>query len=289
VMKQLTEALESPKHRWPPSLLRGMWQDLIELQAGRKRSPAAEARWLNLLGYCLRPGFGMAADDWRVSQTWRTVYGKLAFAAASSRSESLILWRRIAGGFTAGQQMAVYQQVASPLRSVLDPQRRSKGNVPLPTAAELIELLRLAGCLELLPKAEKQQLGSALLELIDQKRWQTARHALLWTLGRLGNRVPMVGPLNTVVEVECVEAWLRKLLQRPSSEPAWQLAIMLCARLTGDRYRDVAPDLRREIVLQLQQAPQHYRILVEQGGSLADEESNEIVGESLPLGLRTRA
>ena len=81
------------------SLLRRIWEMLMELEPGRRKSPPHEARWLNLLGYCLRPGYGLAVDDWRVAETWKTVQGKLAHSAATSRTESLILWRRIAGGF----------------------------------------------------------------------------------------------------------------------------------------------------------------------------------------------
>ena len=37
-----------------------MWEMLMELEAGRRKSPQHEARWLNLLGYALaarlRPG-----------------------------------------------------------------------------------------------------------------------------------------------------------------------------------------------------------------------------------------
>ena len=289
VVKQLVQALGMPKHQWPPSLLRSMWQDLIDLDSARRSSAAVEARWLNLLGYCLRPGFGMAADDWRVSQTWRTVYGKLGFATASSRSEALILWRRIAGGFTAGQQMAVYQQVASPLRGVLDPQRRAKGGTAPLQPAELVEMLRLVGSLELLPKSEKEQIGGWLLAMLDNKRWLAARDSLLWTIGRLGNRVPAYGPLNTTVDTDTVEQWLEKLVRFSQPQLAsWQLAVMLCARRTGDRYRDIDAALRASLVRLLDQAPQHYRTLVEHGGRIEAEESSQIIGESLPLGLRTR-
>ena len=37
-----------------------------------QRSPAHEVRWLNLTGFCVRPGFGAAADAWRISEL-RTV------------------------------------------------------------------------------------------------------------------------------------------------------------------------------------------------------------------------
>ena len=289
VVKQLVQALGMPKHQWPPSLLRSMWQDLLDLDAARRSSTVTEARWLNMLGYCLRPGFGMAADDWRVSQTWRSVYGKLAFASASSRNESLILWRRIAGGFTAGQQMAVYQQVAGPLRGVIDPTRRAKGATAPLQPNELIEMLRLVGSLELLPKNEKEQLGNWILALLDNKRWQAARDSVLWTIGRLGNRVPAYGPLNTVVDIETVEGWLEKLVRVVQSDSsAWQLAVLLCSRKTGDRYRDIDAALRASLLKLLASAPPHYRQLVEHGGQIEADESSQIIGESLPLGLRTR-
>ena len=40
---------------------------------GRRRGARFEARWLNLLGFCLRPGFGAPLDDWRVGRL-RGVY-----------------------------------------------------------------------------------------------------------------------------------------------------------------------------------------------------------------------
>ncbi len=288
LMQALADRLEMNRQAWPPSLLRSMWQDLIELEAGRRVSPEHEARWLNLLGYTLRPGYGLAADDWRVAQTWRTVFGRLAFAAPTSRSESLILWRRIAGGFTAGQQLAVYQQVAGPLRNLLDPLRRAKSGAAV-APNELAELLRLVGSLELLPKFEKCQLGNWLLDLQRLKKWAFSSAAIFWALGRLGSRVPASGPLNTVIDTEHVELWLDQLLTRFSVDyaPAYHLALMQCSRRVHDRYRDIAESLRARVIekLSLTAAPEHYVVLVAEGGKLAAEESSQIVGESLPLGL----
>jgi hypothetical protein len=290
LMGELIESLGIGRSSWPPNLLRGMWQSLMELRDGREKSAAHEARWLNLLGYCLRPGYGLAADDWRVAETWRTVHGKLTFPAASSRNESLILWRRIAGGFTAGQQLTVYQQIAGPLRNVLDPVKRSKGGGGT-NAQELIELLRLVGSLELLPKSEKQLLGDWLVQLLHVNKWSACRSAILWTIGRLGARVPAYGPLNTVVETEYVSRWLDALLKRSIDDSNYPLALMLCARRVADRYRDLAPELRSRVLDELEavKSPEHYRTLVEDGGQLDGEEASQILGESLPLGLRIKA
>ncbi|MCA9129061.1 MAG: Hsp70 family protein [Planctomycetales bacterium] len=282
----LTEAMGKNRSKWPPSLLRAMWSDLMRLETGRGKSAAHEARWLNLLGYCLRPGYGLAADDWRVASTWRTMQGKLAFATPTSRNESLILWRRIAGGFTAGQQLTVYQQVASPLRATLDPTRRAKGSGGC-TATELIELLRLVGSLELLPKAEKWQLGSWLIELLSVKKWSSCQAAALWTIGRLGSRTPAYGPLNTVIDAARVEKWLRQLCQLALTDPNYWLCLMLCARRVQDRYRDVSDETRALVAkcMQSANASEHYVALVTQGGQLQSEETAQILGEALPLGL----
>ncbi len=289
LMQTLAEQLTLSKSAWPPQLLRSMWDALIELQEGRQQSPEHEARWLNLLGYALRPGYGLAADDWRVAQTWRGVYGKLSFASANSRNESLILWRRIAGGFTAGQQLTVYQQVAGPLRGVLDPVRRSKGGATL-SPQELIELLRLVGSLELLPKSEKSQLGDWLIDLLSVKKWAAARGAALWTIGRLGSRLPVYGPLNCVVDCERVEVWLRKLCSVQLSDTQLALALMLCGRRVHDRYRDIRHEVREMVIARLesQSAPLHWIDLVRDGGQLASDEANQVLGEALPLGLTLR-
>ena len=87
---------------WPTSLLRRIWETLIELEAGRRRSEPHEARWLNLLGFALRPGYGLAVDDWRVAETWRLVQGNrpctrpsaAAPSGGSSGGGSPAGWRR---------------------------------------------------------------------------------------------------------------------------------------------------------------------------------------------------
>ncbi len=289
LMHTLADSLEIRRSDWPPHLLRTLWEGLMEWEAGRRKSAAHEARWLNLLGYSLRPGYGLAADDWRVAQSWRALHGKLAFSAVSSRNEALILWRRIAGGFTAGQQLTVYQQIAGPLRGVLDPARRAKGGSGT-TATELIELLRLVGSLELLPGSEKSQLGDWLLDLLGKKKWAPCQSAVLWALGRLGSRVPTYGPLNCVIDSERASSWVEQLVRTRTEDANYPLAIMLCSRRVGDRYRDIDSDVRGQSLEALRRvdAPQHYQALVRDGGQLDGEEANQILGEALPLGLRLR-
>jgi hypothetical protein len=296
LMKRLASALESDRQNWPPSLLRRMWETLLGWEAGRRRSPAHEARWLNLVGFTLRPGYGMAVDDWRVAETWRKVRGGLAFGAAASRLESLILWRRIAGGLSAGQQQAL----AEPLfASVRDWHRRmSKGGRGKGKekdkrrepggANEASQVWFLLGSLELIAAPRKVELGEQIVDILKRGGQEGLRAALVWALGRLGEREPIYGPLNTVVPATTAAHWLTELMLQDGSDHAVQLAVMQIARRTGDRYRDFDDVTRREVLAWLaeQQAPEHLRQLVEAGGRLDEEEQGQIFGEALPKGLR---
>lgn len=288
--KRLADAIGIERNDWPPSLLRRIWEALIDQESGRRKSPIHEARWLNLLGYSLRPGYGVAVDAWRVSETWRLVAGKLAHQAATSRTESLILWRRISGGLTSGQQKALAEPAMLPIRALH--KRYSTGGTKGGDALnphEANETLRLLGSLELLPLRLKADLGDMLIGLIAKKKLEPIRGAMLWAIGRLGARVPLYGPLNTVVAPEVAARWATALLV--DSKPAdamLDFALVQLARRTNDRYRDLQDTLREQIVTRLQTsgAAAHQIELVTSGGSLDVEEAGKVFGESLPKGLR---
>jgi molecular chaperone DnaK (HSP70) len=292
LVKRLIAALGSDRGEWPTSLLRRIWESLLEAEAGRRKSAVHEARWLNLLGYSLRPGYGLAVDDWRVAETWKTVQGKLAHPAATSRTESLILWRRIGGGLTAGQQRALAEPLVATVRSI---HKRFASAGAKPTEGqfsphEATEVLRLLGSLELLAGERKLELGRMLLELLPKRKLDPLRPAMAWAIGRLGQREPVYGPLNTVVSVAEATRWLAQLLALPVSETTIQFAVVQLARKTGDRYRDMDDELRSQTLLWLKShgAGQHALQLVEHGGQLDTEEQNRVFGDVLPKGLRIR-
>lgn len=290
LVKRLAEALAMGRNDWPPSLLRRMWEALIETEAGRWRSPVHEARWLNLVGFALRPGYGLAGDDWRVAETWRRLQGKLIHPAPMCRTEWWILWRRIAGGLTAGQQQALADPLLASLRAWYHQTTtgRGKGGEFASGTHEAGEVWRFLGSLELLPTSTKLELGQMLVDLMGRKKVEAVRPAMLWALGRIGARQPVYGPLNTVVPPETAAAWLQKVLQLAPADLNAGLAVMLLARRTDDRYRDLPEAPRRAAAhwLRNQQCPAHFLELVEQGGRLADEEQGLVFGESLPKGLR---
>ena len=67
------------RESWPIPTVRAVCDALLEVADGRKLSPRHEVRWLNLFGYCLRPGFGDRNDNLRTTQARRIYEAGLAF------------------------------------------------------------------------------------------------------------------------------------------------------------------------------------------------------------------
>lgn len=238
---RLGETGEISRRQWPTSLLRRIWESLMDTQTGRRRSQVHEARWLNLLGFALRPGYGMAMDDWRVAETWRVLQGKLVHGSVMCRAEWWVLWRRIAPGLAAGQQQALADPVLGPIRAMHHQliTGRGRGGDFSAGSHETAEVWRMLGSLELLKVATKIELGNILLDLYDRKKSEPLRPAIAWSLGRIGARMPMHGPLNAVVPVETAAAWLQRFTEFRHEDPMALLAVMQMARRTDDRYRDL--------------------------------------------------
>ncbi|MCM2370162.1 hsp70 family protein [Aporhodopirellula aestuarii] len=297
LVKRLQSSLELKRDDWPPVLLRGIWESLVRVEPQRRRSPAHESRWLNLLGYSLRPGYGVAVDDWRTSQTWRLLFGKIAHDDPQTRAETLILWRRIAGGLTDGQQA----QLASVLK------RNLMSGTLRPESAEALEAWRLAGSLERLPIADKLDLTRAALRQLERKNARALYPALLWAIGRMATRIPAYGPINLVIGTRDASNILQKLLTCPavhtpaatSSKQTGHpeqirstaaLALTQLSRRCHDRFRDLDDSDRQRVLRQLEDldAPAHFLRLVAEGGQFDHEEQEAIFGDSLPLGIELR-
>jgi hypothetical protein len=293
LVRRLETATTQSRHDWPASLMRSFWESLIDVADGRKLSLEHETRWLNLIGFCLRPGYGLAVDDWRVSHTWKLQSAKVIHARNEQcRAEWWVLWRRVAGGLSEGQQHTLAEPLLATLRTYLRKAGTAKGSPLGYGPHEGAEVLRLLGALELLKLETKLQLGEILLDFIIRDRAVPLRDAAAWALGRLGSRVPIYGPVNALVPMESIESWLTRLDARRVSEgsPPDKLLFSLVqmARLTGDRYRDISPAARSALLEKMSSAnaPAHYIQLIAEGGELAAEEQKIAFGESLPRGLR---
>ncbi|HYC21574.1 MAG TPA: Hsp70 family protein [Candidatus Bathyarchaeia archaeon] len=285
--RALEEALGAGKDAWPLAEIRVLWDRLFALEAGRTRSPGHEARWLNLAGFTLRPGFGEARDSWRVEQLWRLFDRGLVFpGAVQVRAEWWTLWKRAAGGLTRAQQQGLHGEIRAillggPVKSVKS--ARWKGG-----PQELREMWQTAASLERLPAGVKRELATELARRVLRRK---ASDAEIWSFGRLAARSLVYGPANTVIEPQVVEPWLTALADAPWERPAaTALAVTQIARLTGDRARDVSSELRAKLATRLDALAEGRRLARSLRALVALETRDQarVLAESLPIGLRLR-
>lgn len=278
------ERLLGKRADWPLALLRGLFDVLMQGAGFRRRSPEHEKLWLNLTGFCLRPGHGAPLDEWRIGQLWPLYrQGIQHVGEAQAWSEWWTLWRRAAAGLDGAAQQAVFADLAA----YIDPHAAKRGNLGgLARKRGYEDMLRLAGGLERLPAATKSELGDWLLERLSKPGEPEVGW---WALGRAGTRIPLYGGVHDAVAKETAERWLQKLLTLDWRKlPVTGFAAALIARMSGDRSRDIDPELRRAIVQKLQdsKAPRSWLDMVSQIAELTETDVRQAYGEALPAGLR---
>src|SRR5262249_35998080 len=233
-----------------------------------------ELRWLNLAGFCLRPGFGYPGDDFRIEQARRIYSSGLTYSnQAQNEIDWWIFWGRVAGGFNRNQQTDIYQRLSGFLlpRGNKKPQRINPPLMP--------EMWPTASSLELLPIGTKTELGEALIKRVKAGDYKESE---LWCLSRLGARKLFYGPINLVVPPATVTRWVEALLKIPTAGDA--LASM--ARRTEDPTRDLPQATRHPVRAKLQTLPNADRLLaVFEGEEEDDRALGRIFGEELPSGL----
>lgn len=291
IARRISAEIGISRQDWPPSLLRALWSELMDVESCRQRSPKHEARWLNLVGFCLRPGFGMAADDWRVDETWKALKGRLVHGGAACLAEWRILCRRVSGGLSASRQSQLANTRISAIRQKHRQIMTGRGKAADYASGthEAAEVWRMLGSLERLDLATRKELGQIIVDLAGRPVCEPIVPALVWALGRIGARIPVYGPLNQVLSPDSVSPWIRTLLNTMNfTDSIVQLAVMQLCRRTGDRFRDIDEAFRKQILGELHrcEARPHLIQLIDEGGTLDSEETNQILGESLPSGLR---
>jgi hypothetical protein len=290
LIKRLDEILDVPRDRWPPSALRAFWEPLRDAAEQRLKSPRHESRWFNLAGFCLRPGRGYPLDEVRIKALWPVFHqGVPHVKDLQCWAEWWILWRRVAAGLSRQH----HEEIARRLVAFLLPSKgggaAKKGGRPRPEPHELSEMWRCASSLERITPELKESLGGVLLK--ELSRPSLAPH-VLWCLGRLGARVPLYGPANTVIPQATAERWALALLDRSfapgreASDAAFALAQI--GRVSGDRARDLDEPLRTRILEHLESLGTDAAMLqpVREFHELAAEQQAVALGDVLPVGLR---
>ena len=110
----------------------------------------------------------------------------------------------------------------------------------------------------------------------------------LWSLGRLGARIPLYGPLHSVIAAEFAGEWLKKLLDLPMFTPVTASAIALIARRTDDRSRDIPEAIREHAISRLTALGVGEETIQLLSKYVPPERADAVrsFGESLPPGLQ---
>ena len=277
LVSEIEVGLGFGKHAWPLAVIRRLADALLEVGDGRRISPAHESRWLNLTGFCVRPGFGVSTDSWRISELRKVYAAGLAFPKeVQCQVEWLVLWQRAGAGFSAGHQRELAQRVGGQI---------GVGQKKPPRLNPQIEResWRLLASLERLDASQRVKLGD---DLIDRLRRDVRNRSLLWALGRFGARVPFYGPLNSIVPPQAAVRWLDRLLRAPVTPDSAAALVQIAAR-TNDPARDIPDEIRERIADTLDRAEIPGEVLrpLREVVPPSPLDFAQALGESLPEGL----
>lgn len=269
---RLESALGLGRNSWPLDAIRRLADLFLELNEGRRLSPAHEVRWLNLTGLCLRPGFGFPGDDYRIERARRVWAQGLQFASrVECETQWWIFWGRVAGGLNKNQQTDVFQRLSSTLLP--------KGKAPRVNTSLLREMWRCAASLELLPAGTRTELGNTLVKRLRNKDGGASE---LWCLARIGARRLFHGPANQVLPAATAQRWIDGILKVEGSAEC----VARLGQVSGDLTRDLPAASLESIRRFLGAAPDgESLLLVLEGESREAGSFDKVFGEELPSGL----
>ncbi|MDB6041310.1 MAG: Chaperone protein DnaK, partial [Verrucomicrobiales bacterium] len=153
------EEILGGREGWRLSALRELGTVLLAGSHRRRRSAEHERIYFQLLGYCLRPGFGYPLDEWRAEQAFKLFVESVQFHHEKPIwNEFWIMWRRISGGLSEDSQLTIWNYLSAHLEGKLGNKKLS--NKPKGVAPEgLIEMVRTAASLEQIDVLSKERLG----------------------------------------------------------------------------------------------------------------------------------
>lgn len=281
----IEKLLGKNRNDWDMGVIREFWEPLYEIKEKRRSTPEYEASWLNSAGFCLRPGFGYPLDDWRLKELWSLFPKWLQYNKEKHvRMEWWILWRRVAAGLAGEWQEEIFNKISPYLFSERTHIKPFSG--PSPAPAERMEILRMAVSLEELSQEHKLKLGELIMGRFKKEGNQ---RNTFWLLARLAARVPFSASVHNTIPGDIVSRWIQQIVETKWEEKdSLAFCMSSIARYTGDRVRDIYPELRERLIRKMKKEKclEDYIKPVETMLEIRQEEKTMLFGESLPIGLK---
>ena len=266
------KSLGLQKPAWTGAIVRQLFDSWMARAPQRLVSPEHEETWLQIAGYLLRPGCGMAGDAERVESLATILSSPPNSPGGSVKIQRWIASRRIAAGLDAKQAAAIWEPAITEWR---------EGSAPS------AEIALLAGSLESLPIDIRSNLAARIAKAVASQ----PKNSALWkSLGRLLSRVLFHSGADQVLPPECVvAAWedLGLLEIAESIQPEAAATWLRAARLTGLRPLDVPKPIRNQISSELKSwgITEVRRRILEEVVPIAPADQSGLLGESPPPGL----
>ncbi|MBF6629791.1 MAG: hsp70 family protein [Comamonas sp.] len=286
-VRQLRPSLEKqigPREGWGVGVLRALFDALLARAKRRRRTADHERVWLNLAGWCLRPGVGAELDAWRMQQVWALYEQGLGHAKETANwTEWWVFWRRVAAGLNEAQQMQVLEAVAGAMQKTV--QQSTVRNGGKSSFGSYDDMLRLFAAMEAVPWQYRQEMGQWMLQRL-QRPDETVQ--TWWAIGRLAARQSLAANAHLVMPPSAAQEFLQATLAQDwrKNETAMFAAVQI-ARMTGDIARDMSDAVRNQVLEKMRSvgAPERWMQLVQQVVQMEAEDQKRSLGDSLPPGL----
>ena len=278
-LRKSLEKCLGKRENWSVNDARQLFDQLITLAKRRRRSVVHERSWLNIAGYCLRPGIGFAGDVGRIEQVWGLFSQGIQYHQhAEVWVQWWAFWRRAAAGLDQQQQFVLFNET----KHVLLNSRGAVSKKPkLGAATE--EKLRLIGTLERLSLGNKREILDHIAGELNHNRMADL---YCWMAARLLNRRLVYAASDYTMPAHDAEVVVDYLLQQDWKKHAPLGFISAsAARKTLDETLNINEQQFTEVQNRLQNIYSQYLALLNATHTMDQRESQQYWGDALPSGL----
>ncbi|HMO18282.1 MAG TPA: Hsp70 family protein [Oligoflexia bacterium] len=270
LIRLLENIISEKKSTWNYNSCRAISDELISVSSRRSRSMEHETTWLQLTGFCLRPGFGYPGDENRIENTRETLRLGLFYKKEKINREAWALfWRRISGGLPSDMQNELF-------KDTIKNQQKERFSDP--------EECRLLASIEEVNLDEKIKLKN--LMLAELKRSKKKNEALLWALARLSTRYTIRGNDLNILPAVHAEEIVDKIISLDLEKKTRKYALRLLLFAQEERMDnlDISASLREKLLRECAQLDISIEKLNETENS--SYRDNLLYGDDLPVGLK---